>query len=98
MRALPEAPTNVTATPGNGSATVTFEPRRSRAARRSTSYTLTVNPGNIVMNAVTTGVNVPNLANGTAYTFSVTATTSAGTASRACAARRRARSRTRRPA
>jgi hypothetical protein len=80
VRALPEAPTNVNATPSNGSVTVTFgAPAFTGGAGAPVdSYTLTVNPGNIVMNAVTSGVNVPNLTNGTAYTFSVTATTSAG--------------------
>ena len=69
-------PTNVLASAGNASATVTWT-----ASPGATSYTVTSNPaGGIVSNPVSgTTATVTGLTNGTAYTFSVTATGPGGT-------------------
>ena len=76
---LPDAPTGVSAVAGDGSATVSW-----RAAVDNGSpvigYTVTASPGGTV--ATTTGatsVRMAGLTNGTAYTFSVTATSALGT-------------------
>ena len=43
-----------------------------------TGYTVTSNPGNITAAGTTSPITVTGLTNGTAYTFTVTATNSAG--------------------
>jgi hypothetical protein len=79
LRALPDAPTSVTATAGDTTALVTFQPPAYDGGALITSYTLTSTPAGITLNNVNSPVSVTGLTNGTAYTFSVTATTSAGT-------------------
>ena len=51
VRALPEAPTNVTAVASGSSATVNFGPPAFTGGSAVSSYTLTVDPGGTVMNA-----------------------------------------------
>ncbi len=75
---VPGAPTNVIATAGNGQASVSFTAPASNGAT-ITGYTVTSSPGGITATATSTAVLVSGLANGTAYTFTVTATNSAGT-------------------
>jgi Fibronectin type III domain len=78
---LPGAPTGVTATPGDGQATVSWSAPASNGGSAIDHYTVTAAPGGAstqVPGSQTTGV-VTNLANGVAYTFTVTATNATGT-------------------
>src|SRR5436309_1067814 len=81
----PAAPTNVTATPADGSATVAWTPSAPNSFGIS-SYTVTpyTNGGATAGTPITYGpgsttVSVPGLSNGTSYSFRVTATNNAGT-------------------
>jgi hypothetical protein len=79
---VPGAPTGVTATPGNAKATVSFTAPASNGGSPITGYTVTSNPaGGVDANAGTTLTThtVKSLKNGTAYTFTVTATNAIGT-------------------
>ena len=75
----PGAPTIGTATAGNTQATVNFTPPSSNGGFAITNYTVTVLPGGKTVNGKSSPIIVTGLTNGTAYTFSVTATNSAGT-------------------
>jgi hypothetical protein len=74
----PGAPTAVTASPGNTQATVTWT-APSNGGSAITNYTVTSSPGGLTANSGSTSATVPGLTNGTAYTFTVTATNSVGT-------------------
>ncbi|MBK7590113.1 MAG: fibronectin type III domain-containing protein [Betaproteobacteria bacterium] len=78
---VPGAPTAVTATRGNGQVTVGFAAPASDGGSAITQYTATSNPGNFTgsCTAPCTSITVSGLTNGTAYTFTVTATNAAGT-------------------
>ncbi|MEI6143412.1 MAG: fibronectin type III domain-containing protein [Mariniphaga sp.] len=79
---VPGAPTGVSATAGNGQASVSFTAPASNGGSPITSYTATSDPGNItgILNQAGSGtITVSGLTNGTAYTFTVTATNSKGT-------------------
>jgi uncharacterized repeat protein (TIGR02543 family) len=71
----PGVPTGVTATIGNGSATVSLTPPTNTGGPAITSYTVTASPGGATCEVIpsSTSCNVPGLLNGTTYTFVATA-------------------------
>jgi len=79
LQTVPGAPYGVTATPGVGSATVTFSPPLSDGNSPITNYTVTSSPGAIIATGTGSPITVTGLTNGTSYTFTVTATNAIGT-------------------
>ena len=79
---VPGAPTGATVVPGTGQATVTFTAPANNGGSSITVYTATSNPGGFVgtcAGPTACTITVPGLTNGTAYTFTVTATNIVGT-------------------
>ncbi len=77
---VPTAPTGINAVAGNASARVTWIAPTSNGGAPITGYTVTSDPG--ALTCKTTGAltcTVTGLANGTTYTFTVTASNAAGT-------------------
>jgi hypothetical protein len=79
FRTAPAAPTAVTATAGDGAATVSFAPPADPGADAVSSYTVTASPGGATATGSSSPISVGGLANGTPYTFVVTATNALGT-------------------
>ena len=80
----PPAPTIDTATAGDSTATVGFTPPDTTGGPPITGYTVTsspdaTHPDGVTATATTSPITVTGLTDGTSYTFTVTATNSAGT-------------------
>jgi hypothetical protein len=76
---MPDPPRNVTATAGNGMATISFNPPKSDGGSPVTVYTVTAHPGRVRAKSKQSPVTVKGLTNGKIYTFTVTASNSVGT-------------------
>lgn len=76
---VPGAPTGVSAVAGQAQAPVSFTAPTSTGGATITSYTVTSSPGNLSVSGAASPLTVTGLTNGTAYTFTVKATNSAGT-------------------
>ncbi|KQO17770.1 hypothetical protein ASF12_03655 [Paenibacillus sp. Leaf72] len=74
----PDEPTGVTATAGNGEATVSFIPPASDGGSTITGYTVTSNPGGVTASGTGSPIKVTGLTNDTAYTFTVIAINEVG--------------------
>ena len=83
---MPGQPTNVTATAGNGEASVSFTPPQSDGGSPITRYTVTAHPGRIKASGKQSPITAKGLTNGRTYTFTIKASNSVGTgpASEAC--------------
>jgi len=82
---VPGAPTIGTATAGDTQASVAFTAPSFTGGSSITGYTVMSNPGSFTGTGATSPITVPGLSNGTAYTFTVTATNSTGTSSASAA-------------
>jgi hypothetical protein len=76
---VPGAPTIGTAIGGNGQATVNFAAPASDGGLAISGYTVTSSPSGLTASGSASPITVTGLINGTAYTFTVTASNSAGT-------------------
>ena len=76
---VPGAPTLVTATAGNQTATVLWSPPLSNGGAVITGYVVTSAPTGFTCAVSTTSCTFSGLTNGTTYTFTVTATNRVGT-------------------
>jgi hypothetical protein len=77
-KGAPGAPTNVTASAGDGQATVFFTPPVGNGGSEITRYDVLDAAGNIVGIGTSSPITVTGLSNGTAYSFTVKAVNSEG--------------------
>lgn len=77
---VPDAPTSVTAAAGDGSAAVAWAAPVNPGSPALTSYVVTASPGgaSVTVPGTSTAATVGGLANGTTYTFTVTAVNGVG--------------------
>ena len=75
----PLPPTGVSAVAGDQQATVSCTPPASNRGAAFTAFTATASPGGAHASATSCSITVTGLTDGTAYTFTVTASTSLGT-------------------
>jgi uncharacterized protein (TIGR02145 family) len=75
---IPGAPTSVSATAGNAQAIITFTAPVNNGGSAITGYTVTSSPGGFTGTGSASPIMVTGLINGTAYTFTVTATNAIG--------------------
>ena len=75
---IPGAPTIGTATPGNTTAGVSFSAPINTGGSAITAYTVTSSPGGLTATGAASPLTVTGLSNGTAYSFTVTATNATG--------------------
>ncbi|MFA6417090.1 MAG: fibronectin type III domain-containing protein, partial [Patescibacteria group bacterium] len=76
---VPDAPTNLAATIGDGSASLSWSAPADNGGAAITIYTVTSNVGGFVATSSSPFLTVNGLTNGTTYTFTVTATNAVGT-------------------
>lgn len=74
----PGAPTSISAIPGNASAVVSWIPPTDSGTYPIDSYVVRSQPGGLTCSTTSTSCTVTGLTNGTAYTFTVTASSAAG--------------------
>lgn len=75
---VPNAPTGVSATAGDASASVSFTAPANPGGSAITAYYAVSNPSQITVSGTTSPISVTGLSNGTAYTFNVWALNSYG--------------------
>ncbi|MFV7760344.1 fibronectin type III domain-containing protein [Shewanella algae] len=76
---VPGAPTSVNAVASDASATVSFSAPASNGGAAISSYTVTSTPGGITASGAGSPLTVSGLSNGTDYSFTVSASNTAGT-------------------
>jgi outer membrane protein OmpA-like peptidoglycan-associated protein len=74
----PGAPTAVSASPGDGLASISFTPPTNTGRTTITGFTVTSTPGGLTATGSASPLTLSGLTNGTGYTFTVTARNSVG--------------------